>query len=123
MDPIGFSLENFDAVGAWRTREGGTDIDPSDVLYDGTAVTGPADLRRYIERSERLFVRNFARNLLMFGLGRVLQPSDMSTVRGITRLAAHKENQFSSFVMGIVPRPPFTMRQSDDEVVAEQAAP
>ena len=123
MDPIGFSLENFDAVGAWRTREGGTDIDPSDVLYDGTAVTGPADLRRYIERSERLFVRNFARNLLMFGLGRVLQPSDMSTVRGITRLAAHKENQFSSFVMGIVSSPPFTMRQADDEAVAEQAAP
>jgi len=113
MDPFGFSLENFDAVGAWRTREGGVVIDPSDTLFDGTPVNGPASIRMYIEQSEELFVRNFARNLLMFSLGRVLQASDMATVRGVVRHASGDNNRFSAFVIGVVSSHSFRMRQAE----------
>ena len=123
MDPVGFSLENFDAVGAWRTREGGAVIDPSDTLFDGTPVNGPASIRRYIEQSEELFIRNFARNLLMFALGRVLQPSDMATVRGVARRAAEDNNRFSAFVLGVVSSRPFMMRQAERVAATNTAAP
>ena len=123
MDPVGFSLENFDAVGAWRTREGGMVIDPSETLYDGTPVDGPAGIRQYLEHSEELFVGNFSRNLLMFALGRVLHPSDMPAVRAVARRAADDENRFSAFVLGVVSSPPFTMRQAEREPGATTAAP
>jgi hypothetical protein len=113
IDPIGYSLENFDAVGAWRTKDSGYDIDPSGTLFDGTEVSGAADLREYLVRNETLFVRNFARHLLMFGLGRVIQHYDMPTVRAITRQAEEQDHRFSAFVMGIVKSPPFQMRRAE----------
>ena len=113
MDPIGFSLENFDPVGAWRTRDAGLVIDPSDTLFDGTPVEGPASLREHLLRSQTLFVQNFTRNLLTFALGRVLQPHDMPTVRAIARETAADDNRFSSFVLGIVRSTPFQMRRAE----------
>ena len=113
MDPLGFALENFDAVGAWRTRDGGEVIDPTDVLFDGTELDGPAAVRAYVQGSETLFTRNFARNLLMFALGRILQPSDMPAVRRIAQQAGAEGNRFSAFVLGVVASTPFTMRQAD----------
>lgn len=113
MDPVGFALENFGPTGAWRTRDGGEPIDAADVLFDGTEVAGPADVRRFIERHEESFVTNFTRNLLMFALGRVLEPTDMPAVREVVRRAAADEHRFSSFVTGIVASPPFTMRRAD----------
>ena len=113
MDPVGFALENFDPTGAWRTRDGGEPIDPSDVLFDGTEVAGPAGIRRYIERHEESFTTNFTRNLLMFALGRILEPTDMPAVREVVRHAAADEHRFSTLVMGIVTSRPFTMRRAD----------
>ncbi len=113
MDPIGFALENFDAVGAWRAYDSGEAIEPTDVLFDGTTLRGPAGVRAYVERSEALFTRNLARNLLMFALGRILQPSDMPAVRRIARRAAADGNRFSAFVLGVVTSTPFTMRRAD----------
>jgi hypothetical protein len=113
IDPIGYSLENFDAVGAWRTKDSGHDIDPSGRLFDGTEVSGAADLREYLVRNETLFVRNFARHLLMFGLGRVIQHYDLPTVRAIAGEAEEQDHRFSAFVMGIVKSRPFTMRRAE----------
>ena len=113
MDPVGFALENFDAVGGWRTRDSGEVIDPTDVLFDGAVLGGPAGVRAYVERSEALFTGNFTRNLLTFALGRILQPYDMPAVRRIAREAADEGNRFSAFVLGVVTSTPFTMRQAD----------
>ena len=113
IDPIGFSLETFDAVGAWRTKDGGFPVDPSGTLYDGTPVDGPVSLRRFLLDNEDLFVTNFARNLLMYAVGRVFQPDDMPTVRAIVRAAAQQEHRFSAYVMGVVTSTPFRMRRVD----------
>ena len=113
MDPLGFALENFDAVGAWRAFDSGEAIEPTDTLFDGTTLRGPAGVRAYVERSEALFAGNFARNLLMFALGRILQPSDLPAVRRIARRAAADGNRFSAFVLGVAGSTPFTMRQAD----------
>ena len=123
MDPLGFALENFDAVGAWRAFESGEAIEPTDTLFDGTTLRGPAGVRAYVERSEALFTGNFARNLLMFALGRILQPSDMPAVRRIARRAADEDNRFSAFVRGVVTSTPFTMRQADAGPGASPAPP
>ena len=123
MDPVGFALENFDPTGAWRTRDGGEAIDPSDRLFDGAEVAGPAGIRRFIERHEESFVTNFTRNLLMFALGRILEPTDMPAVREVVRQAAADEHRFSTFVMGIVTSPPFTMRRVDAEVAGAAIQP
>ena len=119
MDPVGFSLENFDAVGAWRTKDSGADIDPSDALFDGTGVHGPAGIREYLVRSETLFVRNFARNLLMYALGRILRASDMPAVRGVAQAASADDNRFSAFVMGIVRSAPFATRRAEATEAAQ----
>lgn len=114
MDPIGFSLENFDPVGAWRAKDSGLDIDPSGTLFDGTEVKGPVDLRAYVLRSKALFVRNFTQNLLMYALGRVVQHYDMPTVRSIVRDADASDNRFSSLVLGIVKSAPFQLRRMEE---------
>ncbi|MGH9332354.1 MAG: DUF1592 domain-containing protein [Vicinamibacteria bacterium] len=114
MDPIGFSLENFDAVGAWRVKDSGFDVDPSGTLFDGTTLSGPVGLREHLLRSETLFIRNFTRHLLMFALGRVVQHYDMPAVRSIAAEAAGSEYRFSSLVMGIVESTPFRMRRADE---------
>ena len=114
IDPLGFSLENFDGVGAWRTKDSGFAIDPSGMLFDGTEVDGPVALREFVVRSKDLFITNFTRNLLMYGLGRVFQYYDMPAVRAIARQAAQQDNRFSSFVLGIVKSTAFQMRRAEE---------
>lgn len=117
MDPIGFSLENFDAVGAWRTNDSGYKIDPSGQLYDGTKVDGPASLRRALVARSDLFVRGFTVKLLTYALGRGVEYYDMPEVRAIEHEAAGSDNRFSALVMAIVKSVPFQMSR------AEQSAP
>ena len=119
MDPVGFSLENFDALGAWRTKDSGADIDPTETLFDGTGVHGPASIREYLVSSKTLFVRNFARNLLMYALGRVLHPTDMPAVREVAQMASADDNRFSAFVMGIVRSAPFATRLAEETGAAQ----
>jgi len=114
MDPLGYSLENFDAVGAWRFKDSGFDIEPSGSLFDGTEVNGPGGLRRYLLDSETLYLRNFTRHLLMYALGRVVQHYDMPTVRAIAREAAENDHRFSSIVLGIVKSAPFRLRRAEE---------
>ncbi|PYS50263.1 MAG: hypothetical protein DMG13_21415 [Acidobacteria bacterium] len=110
MDPIGFSLENFDAVGKWRTKDGFSAIDASGELTDGTKVDGPATLRQGLMRYSDQFVRTMTEKLLTYALGRGLQYDDMPVVRGIVRGAAGEKYRFSSVVLGIVKSAPFQMR-------------
>ena len=94
MDPIGFSLENFDAVGLWRAKDSGAPIDASGTLVDGTAVERPGRAcATALLRRATLFARKFTQDLLMYALGRVVQPYDMPAVRAIERDAAAHDHR------------------------------
>ena len=114
MDPLGFALENFDAIGQWRTRgESNATIDASGELPDGTRFEGPAGLRSALLRSPEQFVATVTDKLLMYALGRGIEYFDAPTVRAIVRDAATDDYRFSSLVLGIVNSPPFQMRKSE----------
>ncbi len=113
MDPIGFSLENFDAIGAWRTKEGGTGgtaIDASGQLLDGTKINGPVELRKALLKNPEIFVGTFTEKLMTYALGRGLTGADMPVVRSIVREAARNDYRFTSIVKGIIVSTPFQMR-------------
>ena len=93
MDPIGLTLENFDAIGRWRTRDSGYAVDPSATMYDGTVLDGPASLRQAVLNRSDAFIGTFTEHLLSYGLGRVLDSRDMPTVRSIAREAASNDNR------------------------------
>ena len=111
MDPIGLTMENFDAVGRWRPNDGGSLIDPAAEMYDGTKLDGPNSLRQAIVKRSDAFLGSFAQNLLAYALGRVLDHRDMPTVRTIVRAAADDGDLFSAFIMNVVKSAPFQMRQ------------
>jgi hypothetical protein len=104
MDPLGFALENFDAIGEWRTKDryAGDPIDSSGRLADGTAVNGPQDLQKALLARSDLLVQTVTEKLMTFALGRNLEYYDMPTVRAIVREADGHGDRFSSILMGIV---------------------
>ena len=113
MDPLGFALENFDAVGRWRTRSESNDaIDASGVLPDGTSFEGPGGMRQALLREPERFVATVTEKLLTYALGRNVESYDMPAVRAIVRDAAENDYRFSSIVLGIVRSTPFQMRMS-----------
>jgi hypothetical protein len=111
IDPLGFALENFDAVGQWRTetREG-LPIDAGGVLFDGTKVDGPVALRKALLSRPDVFAGTVAEKLLIYALGRGLEPVDMAVVRGVVRNAAAQNYAMQSIILGIVRSTPFQMR-------------
>jgi hypothetical protein len=113
MDPLGFALENFDAIGEWRTRDryAAVSIDASGQLVDGTVVNGPGDLRRALLKRPQQFVQTMTEKLMTYALGRSVEYYDMPEVRRIVRDAAGENYRFSSIVMGIVKSAPFQMRR------------
>jgi hypothetical protein len=115
MDPLGFSLENFDATGAWRTKEArGVGVDASGRLADGTPVDGPVALRMALVKHPEQFVRTMTEKLLTYGLGRGIESCDMPAVRAIARDAARQNYRFSALIMGIVKSTPFQMKKAHD---------
>jgi len=118
MDPIGFSLENFDLVGTWRDIDGKSPVDASGQLVDGTRLNGPADLRQALLSRSDAFVTNAAEKLFTYALGRPLQYFDMPTVRGVVHRAAKNDYRFSSLVFGVVSRDAFQMKMKRPAVVA-----
>ena len=113
MDPLGFALENFDAVGRWRTRSESNDaIDASGVLPDGTSFEGPDGMRGALLREPERFVATVTEKLLTYALGRNVESYDMPAVRAIVRDAERNHYRFSSIVLGIVRSTPFQMRMS-----------
>jgi len=114
MDPIGFSLEYFDGIGRYRTRdEAGAPIDASGELVDGTKVDSPASLRQALLRYSDQFVRTMTEKLMIYAVGRGLEHYDMPVVRGIVRKSSQENYRFSSIVLGIVNSAPFQMRVKD----------
>ncbi len=110
MDPIGFAMENFDAIGQWRDTDLGKPIDVSSTLADGTVVNGIAGVRQLILRDPDRFVGAVAEKLLMYGIGRNVQYYDQPAVRKIVHEAAASNNTFASLVLGVVQSAPFQMR-------------
>ena len=113
MDPLGFALENFDAVGEWRTHDEGLPVDASGVLADGTRFDGPAELRAVLAARREQFVETFTAKLLTYALGRGLESYDQPVVRAIARDAAEGGYRWSAIVLGIVRSTPFQMRRSE----------
>jgi mono/diheme cytochrome c family protein len=113
MDPLGLALENFDAVGAWRTEENGETVDPSGQLTDGTLVDGVTGLREALLDRPEVLVNTVAEKLLTYALGRGLEPEDMPAVREIARQAA-PDYRFTSLIEGVVHSVPFQMRRAEE---------
>jgi hypothetical protein len=109
LDPIGFALENFDAVGAWRTHDAGVPIDASGQLANGLKVDGVVALRQALLSEPEVFVTTVAKKLLTYALGRGLDYRDMPEVRAIVRNAAQDNYRFSSLILGVVHSTPFRM--------------
>jgi hypothetical protein len=112
MDPLGFALENFDAVGAWRTDDEGARIDASGQLADGATIDGVVAVRQAILSRPELFVSTMTEKLLTYSIGRGIDYRDMPAVRQIVRQAARTDYRFSSLVLGVVESVPFLMRNA-----------
>ncbi len=111
MDPIGFALENFDLVGAWRTKDAaGLPLNTADVLTDGTKVDGVVSLRQALVDRPDVFVQTLTEKLMVYALGRGLTYEDMPEVRKVVRQAGQRGYRFSALIQGIVESRPFTMR-------------
>jgi hypothetical protein len=110
MDPVGFALENFDAVGKWRTEEHGEPIVATGKLVDGTEIDGASELRAALLKYSDRFVQTVTEKLMTYALGRGLEYYDMPAVRQIARASEKDAYKFSSIVIGIVESPQFQMR-------------
>jgi len=122
MDSIGFALENFDAVGAWRSEEADVPIDASGELADGSHVNGVVELRAALLKNPELFTGTMTEKMLTYALGRGVDYRDMPAVRTIVRDASRDGYKFSSIVLGVVRSAPFQMRKApekESEVVAD----
>jgi hypothetical protein len=109
FEPIGFAMENFDAVGKWRSKDAGNPIDATGETNDGTQLDGIRSLRDLTVRNHDLFARVVVEKLLTYALGRGLDYEDMPLVRAIGRSAAENDYKFSALLMGVVQSKAFTM--------------
>ena len=106
---MGFVMENFDAVGTWRTEDAGHPIDPTGETNDGTQLDGIKSLRDLAVSKSDLFAEVVTEKLLTYAIGRGLDYRDMPLVRSLTRDAAKDDYRFSSLLMGVIDSPAFTM--------------
>jgi cytochrome c553 len=120
MDPIGFGLENFDAAGAWRTKEGRFDVDSSGTLPDGRTFEGAGGLRRILQSQSVLFTRNLTVKMLTFALGRGLETSDRTVVDSINRTVSANGNKLSVLATAIVESEPFQKRMKEETLHASR---
>ncbi|HET9269769.1 MAG TPA: DUF1592 domain-containing protein [Vicinamibacterales bacterium] len=114
MDGLGFTLENFNAVGAWREREVGGEVNAEGTMTDGQRAVGVAGLRAALLKHPDVFVQTLTEKLMTYGLGRGLQDYDMPVVRGVVRDAFAQDRRFSALILGIVKSTPFQMRRKSD---------
>jgi hypothetical protein len=120
MDPVGFAMENFDAIGRWRTEELGVPIDATGKLVDGTEINGTVDLRNALLKYSDRFVQTTTEKLMTYALGRGVEYYDMPTVRAIARGAAKDDYRFSSLILGLVESDAFQMREAEDTAAATE---
>ncbi|MGE4657340.1 MAG: DUF1592 domain-containing protein [Gammaproteobacteria bacterium] len=115
MDPFGFAMEHFDAIGRWRDEDGDSPINTSSFMYDGTSVSGPADLREFFVKYSGQFVRVVTEKLLTYALGRGVEYYDMPVVRSIIREAASDNYRLSSLILEVIKSDPFLMNMKNEE--------
>jgi hypothetical protein len=115
MDPIGFAFENFDAVGAWREKDGGGPIDASGVLPDGRRFDGPTGLRNLLRADKDLFVRCLTEKMLTYALGRGLESYDRTVVNKIVSTLGKEDDRFSVLLIEIVRSDPFQKRTTPEK--------
>jgi cytochrome c5 len=114
MDPLGFALESYDGIGRWRTRnEAGQPIDTSGAFPDGTRFEGLSGLQGLVLARPEAFAQTVAERLLMYAIGRAIEPADMPAVRAILRGAAADDYRWSSLIRGVIHSVPFQMRQAE----------
>jgi hypothetical protein len=113
MDPIGFGLENYDAIGAWRTQDGKWDIDPAGALPDGRSFHGPEELKQILKQDRDAFAVGITQKLLTYALGRGLERYDKKAVQTIAAELPGHDYRFSALVLEIVNSLPFQMRRGD----------
>src|SRR2546422_11660432 len=112
IDPLGVALENFDAIGRWRTADAGTPVDSSGVLPDGTQLEGPSGLRNVLLSRPDEFAAVFAEKMLVYALGRRVEYYDFPAIRKIVREAARQDYRWSSLILATTKSMPFQMRRS-----------
>jgi hypothetical protein len=122
IDPLGLTLENFDATGVWRIKDNEVPVDSVGDLYDGTKMSGPAGLREGMAKHADIFLETFTENLMTYALGRRVEYSDMPAVRAILRDAGKNHNRFSSFVLGVVNSAAFRMAKPDTRLLTTEAS-
>ena len=122
MDPLGFGLENFDAIGAWRTQDGKFPIDASGILPDGRSFHGPHELKVIVKANSTAFAECLSEKLLTYALGRGLERYDKPTVKKIAGGVEAHNYRFSSLVLEIVRSLPFQMRRGVAQVARNDAA-
>jgi hypothetical protein len=113
MDPFGFALDNFDAVGSWRVADNGAPINAKVALQDGTQFEGPVGVRDILFDRQNLFIHNLTEKLFIYSLGRGVIPQDQATIRKIQREASSGNYNWSSIILGIVNSTPFQLRRSN----------
>jgi hypothetical protein len=118
MDPLGFALENFDAIGKYRTVDGDARIDASGMLPDGTQFSNPVEFRQALLEHKTEFVRNFTEKLMTYALGRAVSYTDRPAVRAAVRDAARSDYRWVSLILGVVSSEPFQMRRAAEMVSA-----
>src|SRR5262249_22316827 len=111
MDPLGFSLENFDVIGRWRDKDEGGKIDPSSITAGGDAISGPDGLKKMLAAKPEIFVTAFTSRLMTYALGRPVEAGDMPQIRAIVRQAGPAW-KFDDIVLGIIRSTPFRMKQA-----------
>jgi hypothetical protein len=116
MDPLGFSLENYDAIGRWRAADGTFPIDATGVFPDGRTFTGPEEMKALLKENMPQFARSVAEKLLTYALGRGVEAFDTATVRHLVRQAADDEYRLLALIDGIVQSAPFQQRRGEAQV-------
>ena len=114
MDPLGFGLENFDATGGWRTKDGDQTVDASGVLPGNVAFTGPAQLKTILKTKKTLFVHCLTEKMMTYALGRGIEPYDRCNINGMVSTIAQDNYKFSALITAIVESDPFRKRRGDD---------
>ncbi len=122
MDPIGFALETFDAIGRWRTEDSGTPIDTRSRLYDGGMVDGPAGVRAFLLRHEPQYLRNVVENLMTYALGRGIEYNDMPTVRSVLRETSDDGYRLRSLIEAVAMSDVFRMNVTSGPGPAQKFA-
>jgi hypothetical protein len=115
FDPVGFALENFNAIGAWRERDGDSEIDANGILMDGTRIVGPESLNAALMSHSELFVTNLVQKMMTYALGRAVDYRDMPAVRGIVTQAQLENFRFGALVLGVVQSAPFRQRPKSSD--------